>query len=78
MNGTIVNAKLEEFERAGRNLWKAIKSDGSVPCGTYFRLSCVAPVMLELIDIDVATGRDIYGEGRVEFETGTFTQIKEV
>ena len=79
MNTTIVS--MNDLEQTGRNLYKYE--------GKYYRLyakcitpnGCwlVAPCMVELLDIDTATGRDIYGNGRLEFDgiTGTVSAPRE-
>lgn len=58
-----------EFEQINRNLWKRN--------GTYYRLYSVgvtpngcwliAPKMVELADIDISTGKDVYGAQAVHF-----------
>jgi len=64
--------RIDNFERKGNNLYKLENIN------TYFRLfahsitpnGCwlAAPAMIELKDIDVATGNDIYGDCEVELE----------
>lgn len=66
---------INDLEQVGHNLYKYD--------GKYYRLfgkgitpnNCwvIAPKMVELADIDVATGNDIYGENELEFNgvTGT-------
>ena len=64
---------IKGFEQKGRNLWKQDKM--------YFRLAGLgitlngayrnAPVMIELADIDIATGNDVYGNNILDLETGS-------
>jgi len=64
---------LTKFEKVGRNLWKYD--------GHYFRLfgngmtpnHCwlAAPEMRELVDIDIASGRDIYSNWVQPLDNGT-------
>jgi hypothetical protein len=69
-----MNVSINDIERIGRNLYKHE--------GIYYRLfgkgvtpnNCwvIAPVFIELTDIDVSTGTDIFGPSRIEFDvTGT-------
>lgn len=71
---------INDIERINRNLYKSE--------GKYYRLfargitpnDCwlIAPVMRELIDIDVATGKDVFGMGQIEFDvTGTVSAYSE-
>lgn len=71
---------INDIERVNRNLYKSE--------GKYYRLfargitpnNCwlIAPVMRELIDIDVATGKDVYGVNQIEFDvTGTVSAYSE-
>ena len=70
---------IKGFEQVGRNLWKYD--------GHYFRLfgkgitpnrCCLAGAhMRELLDIDVATGLDVYGGWVHEFERGEVTIYNE-
>jgi hypothetical protein len=71
---------INDIERVNRNLYKSE--------GKYYRLfargitpnNCwlIAPVLRELIDIDVATGEDVYGMSQIEFDvTGTVSAYSE-
>ena len=71
---------INDIERVNRNLYKSE--------GKYYRLfargitpnDCwlIAPVLRELIDIDVATGKDVYGLSQIEFDvTGTVSAYSE-
>jgi len=61
---------MNDFERVNRNLYKKDKK--------YFRLfghgitpnNCwiIAPKMIELVDIDIASGNDVYGDTVIEFD----------
>lgn len=63
-------ADLYDFEKVHRNLYKK--------AGFYYKLfalsitpnGCwlVAPFLLHLVDIDIATGKDVFGEFKIEFE----------
>jgi hypothetical protein len=58
------------FTQVGRNLYKKD--------GIYYRLSAIgvtpngcwliAPEMIELEDINIATGKDVYGEKKIAFD----------
>lgn len=64
---------IKGFEQKGRNLWKQDKMYfrlaglGITPNGSYRN----APVMVELKDIDIATGQDVYGGNIIHMETGS-------
>ena len=69
-----------DFEKINRNLYK---KDGK-----YFRLfghsispnDCwvIAPKMIELVDIDTASGKDVYGGKIIEFEAcGTVSRYND-
>ncbi len=71
---------INDIERINHNLYKSQ--------GKYYRLfakgvtpnDCwlIAPVMRELIDIDVATGKDVFGVSLIEFDvTGTVSAYSE-
>jgi len=68
-----MKATFNNFSQIARNLYK---------CGSgYFRLAghsvtpngcwISAPKMVQLIDIDAGTGRDVFGDVEFNFETGT-------
>jgi hypothetical protein len=58
-----------EIANRARNLYKhnglyfRLFAKGITPNGCWL----VAPYMLQLIDIDAATGEDVYGQNRIEF-----------
>ena len=72
MNNTV---SINDLEHRGRNLWTyegryyRMYANGITPNNCWL----IAPELRELVDIDVATGDDVYGPGRLEFDgvTGT-------
>jgi len=65
---------INDFTQINRNLWKKnskyyrLTGMGITPNGCWI----IAPTMIELIDIDAATGNDIYGAEVIKFDaTGT-------
>lgn len=67
MNITI---SLSDCVQNGRNLWKhgskhyRLFGRGVTPNGCWL----ISPLLVELVDIDAATGLDVYGEGRLYFD----------
>lgn len=59
-----------DLEKINRNLWKyngkhyRLIGSGITPNGCWI----IAPRMIELIDIDVSTGMDVYGASALEFD----------
>jgi hypothetical protein len=70
-----VAVSINKFEKVGRNLWKYD--------GHFFRLfgkgitpnNCwlAAPEMRELVDINIATGEDVYSNWVQPLDSGTVT-----
>lgn len=65
---------INDFNRVGRNLWQRdnkyyrLTGIGITPNGCWI----IAPQLVELADIDTATGTDIYGPDIIRFDvTGT-------
>jgi hypothetical protein len=65
---------INNFERTARNFYRfngkayRLFAKGITPNGCWL----IAPKMIELVDIDVATGNDVYGKETIEFDvTGT-------
>lgn len=62
--------QIDAFEKVGRNLYRTgagywrLFAAGITPNGCWL----MAPKMRELKDIDVASGKDVYGPAEVEFE----------
>ena len=65
--------KYSDFERVNDNLWKnnghryRLTARGVTPNSCWL----INAVMVELIDIDIATGKDIYGDEHYDLENGT-------
>ena len=63
-------ASIDKYERVGRNLYKyhgtyyRLYAQGT----THNRLWLIYPKLVELIDIDASTGRDILGDDCIVFE----------
>lgn len=63
-------AQINEFEQIRRNFWRKDEKSyrlfayGITPNGCWL----ISPEMREIVDIDIATGNDIYGEDIIEFE----------
>lgn len=61
---------INDFTQINRNLWKRngkyyrLTGMGITPNGCWI----IAPTMVELIDIDIATGNDVYGAEMVKFD----------
>ena len=61
---------INDFERTNRNFYKAngksyrLFAQGVTPNGCWL----INAKMVELVDIDVATGKDVYGKDVIEFE----------
>ena len=61
---------INDVAKVGRNLWKhagryyRLHAAGVTPNGCWLS----APAMLEIVDIDAATGEDVEGPGRLEFD----------
>ncbi len=73
--------KFSEFEHCLTNLWKKgrkyyrLFGKGITPNGCWR----IAPKMVELVDICVANGKDVYGEEEIEFDAcGTVPSCHEV
>jgi hypothetical protein len=69
---------INDVRNLGRNLWQRngihgvyyrLFASGVTPNGCWL----INPVMRELLDIDVASGKDVYGPNTLEFDgvTGT-------
>jgi len=63
-----------DLEKIGANLWKhdnkyyRLFASGITPNGCWL----INPIMRELRDIDIATGKDVLGDNIIEFDvTGT-------
>ena len=71
---------INDYRRIGRNIWKRddnfyrLTGKGITPNGCWI----IAPRLIELTDIDTATGNDVYGRSVIEFDvTGTVTADNE-
>lgn len=68
-----MGSAIKGFEKVGRNLWKydghyfRLFGKGITPNGCWL----AGAQMRELVDIDVATGNDIYGNWIQDLELGT-------
>lgn len=69
-----MNTSINEFTKVNANLWNRNSynyrpfATGVTPNGCWL----IAPKMVELRDISIATGKDIYGSEVIEFDvTGT-------